>query len=202
MGIRAIGSCVARPSVLSLVLLALLSVGCPAPDPSSGLQVHTSPDQLLDYNQFTCVVQPTLIRHCSYSACHGNVNHALRIYSAGKLRLGVSNTTATRDGTLTAAEVEGNFESASGLLFAATAAQRTSGDVASIPLLGKPLAARFGGAEHHGVAVFPVYPAVAPEQDPEWRSLLAWVAGAKQPNPVDSDCAELFSELNLAPRKP
>ncbi len=193
-----------RSALILLCTLGLLGLvaGCPSLNSSSGLQVHTNPDDFLDYNQFACVVQPTLIRHCSYLACHGNANHALRIYSSGKLRLGEFDTTDTRDAPLTAAEVEGNFASASGLLYAATAEQRSAGDLSAIPLLGKPLAARFGGAEHHGVAVFPFAPAATPEQDPEWKSLVAWVAGAKQPNPVDADCAQLFSSLNLTPRAP
>jgi hypothetical protein len=66
-----------------------------------------------------------------------------------------------------------------------------------VPLLAKPLARRAGGAEHHGVGVFPVYPAQTLADDPEWNQLVAWVSGAFQPVPVDSDCATMFDNLGL-----
>jgi hypothetical protein len=164
----------------ALVLTVALVAGCPAPS-----TVATGP---LDYNQFVCAAQPVLIRRCSYLGCHGNANHALRLYSLGKLRIGDPTTRDARSNTLLSAdEVRLNFQSAVGL---------------QSLLLSKPLAARFGGAEHHGVAVFPVYPAAAPENDPEWNALSDWVAGKKQPSPVDSACADLFTAMNLPPEAP
>jgi hypothetical protein len=174
--------------------------GCPALDPKQGLATTGSPDAFLDYNQFVCTVEPVIIRRCSYLACHGNADHALRIYSAGKLRQSDDGTRNGRDGHLTDSEVELNFESVSGLLYAANADQRAQPDLQKIPLLGKPLKASFGGAEHHGVGIFPAYPAQTLEADAEWQALVAWVGGKKQPSPVDADCAQVFMFMGLNPR--
>jgi hypothetical protein len=181
------------------VALALVAAGCPANDPATGLAT-TPPDQLLDYTQFVCTVQPVLIRRCSYLACHGNADHALRVFSVGKLRLGDASTRALRDAPLTADEVERNFQSATGLVLPASAEARQAEDVSQVPLLLKPLASRFGGSEHHGLAIFPVYPATMPANDPEWQALVSWVGGAKQPSPPTQDCQNLLTALGLSPR--
>ena len=185
---------------LVIILVVATVAGCPSLDHTQGLQTTGSPDAFLDYNQFVCTVEPVLIRRCSYLACHGNADHALRLYSPGKLRQTDDGTREGRDARLTAAEVELNFESVSGLLYAASATERTQADVQHIPLLGKPLKASFGGAEHHGVGIFPVYPAQTLADDAEWQALVSWIGGAKQPNPVDSDCAQVFMFMGLAPR--
>jgi hypothetical protein len=180
---------------LGWIGLAVLA-GC-ATDPSQGLATTQPPDEFLDYNQFVCRVQPILIRRCSFLACHGNPDHALRVYSPGKLRIGDISTRALRDGSLTSDEVEYNFQSASGLIYLSSAAARSGPIVSQVPLLAKPLARRAGGAEHHGVGVFPVYPAQTLADDPEWGQLVGWVSGGFQPVPVDSDCAAMFSNLGL-----
>ena len=182
------------------VVVVTVSGGCPALDPKQGLATTGSPDAFLDYNQFVCAVEPVLIRRCSYLACHGNADHALRLYSPGKLRQVDPGTRNGRDGTLTDSEVELNFESASGLLYGASAEQRAQPDLQHLPLLGKPLKARFGGAEHHGVGIFPAYPAQTLDDDAEWQALVAWIGGTKQPNPVDADCAQVFMHMGLNPR--
>ena len=147
--------------VATLVALA----GCPAPDNSHGLVTTAPPAQLLDYNEFVCEVQPVLIRHCSFLGCHGNAEHALRVYSAGKLRLDEgAGTRAIRDAKLSADEVMRNFESATGTVYFAQPGDRQSPND-KVPILSKPARASVGGAEHHGVGIFPVYPA----QDPPAR---------------------------------
>jgi hypothetical protein len=191
--------------VRSLARIGLLfafvgAIGCPALDPSHGL-VTTPPDQLLDYNDFVCSVMPVLIKRCSYLACHGNEIHALRIYSPGKLRLGDPTTRLARDALLTADEVERNFESAAGFVLSATPAQRNPPDVQQVLLLGKPLKASAGGAEHHGVGIFPTYPNTDANADPEFQALLAWVAGAKlDANKLTDDCTRVLATLKLKPR--
>ena len=182
-----------------IVVLAAGLAGCPSTNPSEGLATTAPPDQVLDYNQFVCTVEPVLIRHCSYLACHGNADHALRIYSPGKLRLGNPTTRDARDAMLTAQEVERNFESASGIVYTNSVAERQAPSD-RVLLLEKPLSARAGGAEHHGVGIFPVYPAPDVDHDPEWKALVAWVGGAKQPSPVDADCAQTFMIMGLQPR--
>src|SRR5947207_3115571 len=97
---------------------------CPAKSSSSRpSRAPTSPDNFLDYNDYVCNVMPVLVKRCSYLACHGNGDHALRIYSPGKLRLVPAMTRMARDATLTADEVERNFESASGIVLATTPAE-------------------------------------------------------------------------------
>src|ERR1700733_14991828 len=96
--------------VAALLLTLVSGIGCPAPDPTTGLATKQLPDQVLDYNEFVCHVQPVLIKRCSYLACHGSASHALRIYSPGKLRIGDPQTRAARSGALTSDEVEANFE--------------------------------------------------------------------------------------------
>jgi hypothetical protein len=182
------------------LVVAIALPGCPALDPKQGLGTTGSPDAFLDYNAFVCTVEPVLIRRCSYLACHGNADHALRLYSPGKLRQVDPGTRNGRDGVLSDSEVELNFQSVSGLLYGATAAQRAQPDLQHVPLLGKPLKASFGGAEHHGVGIFPAYPAQTLADDAEWQALVAWIGGAKQPSPVDTACAQVFTLMGLQPR--
>ncbi|HZS40550.1 MAG TPA: hypothetical protein VFF06_27145 [Polyangia bacterium] len=189
-----------RAAALAAGLACLTLAGCPTPDPNGGLTTTQQPDQFLDYNQFVCTVEPVLIRRCSYLACHGNPDHALRVYSAGKLRLGDISTRAARDAALTADEVERNFQSASGVIYASSAQARQTPIPTQVPLLAKPLAARAGGSEHHGIGVFPVFPATSLDQDAEWQALVNWVGGAKQPTPVDADCMTVFTTMGLTPR--
>jgi hypothetical protein len=185
-----------RALALSLLLLA----GCPSPPASEGLNPANNPDSLLDYNQFVCTVMPVLIRRCSYLGCHGNPLHAFRVYSPGKLRLADDGTRNSRDGALTASEVELNFQSASGLVLTATPQERAAPDLQKVLLLGKPLKRSAGGGEHHGVGIFPVYPAKSTAEDLEFSALVQWVQGLAQPRPVDSACADVFNNLNLMPR--
>ena len=164
---------------------ALALTGCPALDPNRGLASTAPPAQLLDYNEFVCAVEPVLIRRCSYLGCHGNADHALRLYSPGKLRAAAAATRNERDARLSAAEVEANFASAVGTVYAANADERAAGDD-RVLLLAKPTAARAGGSEHHGVGIFPVPPAQTLDRDPE--------------SPPSADCAALFMTMGLAPK--
>jgi hypothetical protein len=192
-------------SVLAILLPAAVLVGgCPAPDPAGGLTTTSPPAQFLDYNQFVCTVQPVLVKRCSYLACHGNANHALRIYSPGKLRFGDSSTRIQRDAQLTQQEVDLNFQSAAGVVYNTSSSDRTT-PTQRVLLLEKPVKAIAGGSEHHGVGIFPTPDPKTGQprtlaQDDEWQPLSAWVAGAKQPSPVSADCAMTFSNLGLNPR--
>ncbi|MCU1281506.1 MAG: hypothetical protein JWM53_5052 [bacterium] len=180
-------------------VLVIALGGCPAPDNSHGLVTTAPPAQLLDYNEFVCEVQPVLIRHCSFLGCHGNAEHALRVYSPGKLRLDDSGATrAGRDAKLSATEVMRNFESATGTVYFAQPADRLSPND-KVPLLSKPARASVGGAEHHGVGIFPVYPAPDLEHDPEWAALSGWVGGKKATG-SETACADMFMKLGLKPQ--
>ncbi len=105
------------------------------------------PGAALSEDVFRCNVEPVLIRQCSYNACHGIANAALRVYSPGKLRA----TTATDiDGAiapLTDAEHHANFESAAGFAFGVDAVDDNF-------LLRKPLPSADGGYEHAGGAIW------------------------------------------------
>jgi hypothetical protein len=184
---------------LFLVATAVALAGCPAPDNSHGLVTTAPPAQLLDYNEFVCEVQPVLIRHCSFLGCHGNAEHALRVYSAGKLRLDEgAGTREIRDAKLSEVEVMRNFESATGTVYFAQPSDRQSPND-KVPILSKPARASVGGAEHHGVGIFPVYPAQDLSHDPEWIALSSWVAGKKATG-SEPACADMFMKLGLKPQ--
>jgi hypothetical protein len=78
--------------------------------------------------------------------------------------------------------------------------QRASVDLQAIPLLRKPLAARLGGDEHQGVAIFPVFPSADLASDQEFQKLVNWVGGAKETNPPSADCASFFTALGVSPQ--
>jgi hypothetical protein len=181
-----------------LVAAALALVGCPAPDNAHGLVTTAPPAQLLDYNEFVCEVQPVLVRRCSFLACHGNADHALRIYSPGKLRLVDTTDRATRDQKLSPDEITRNFESATGTVYTASPDERQTPDD-HVPLLLKPTRASFGGSEHHGVGVFPVYPAADLTHDAEYSALAAWVGGKKATG-SEPACATMFMQLGVSPK--
>lgn len=182
--------------LLALALAAFALGACPALDPADGLPA-TSPTQALDWAQFVCGAQPILVKRCSYLACHGDANHALRIYSPGKLRMAATDRGA-RDEPLTLAEVSANYRSAAGMVWPATGSGRPV-EATDIPLLRKPLDAAFGGGEHHGITVFPVPPRETTADDPEWRALSDWALGGKAPRPLPTACAEHFDALMLDP---
>ena len=68
-----------------------------------------------------------------------------------------------------------------------------------MPILVKPTRAAFGGSEHHGVGVFPVYGAMDLAHDPEYQALAAWVGGKKATG-TELACADMFMKLGLSPR--
>jgi hypothetical protein len=179
------------------IAFLLLLAGCPALDPSQGFDPNAQP---LDYNYFICDAQPVLIRRCSYFACHGNPQHAFRLYSPGKLRLTDDGTRNTRDSQLSSDEVQANYQSAMGLVLSSTPEQRALPDVQHVLLLGKPLARRAGGSEHHGVGIFPVFPAQNPADDPEWNALVQWVQGSAETKPLRMDCQNIFDTMGLQPQ--
>jgi len=177
-----------------LVLSLLLAAGCPSLKSSEGLQT-TPAEQLFDHDTFVCDAMPTLIRHCSYLGCHGNPNHAFRVYSPGKLRLGDVATRNQRDAVLTPEEADANFASATGVLLQGHPTAGAPVDINTAQLLLKPLKAKFGGGEHHGVGIFPFPPAQTLDDDAEWQALVKWVAGEKLESPPSADCAALQAAI-------
>ena len=107
-------------------------------------------------------------------------------------------SSAARDATLSKDEVMRNFESATGTVYAAQPSDRQSPDD-RVPILLKPTRASFGGSEHHGVGIFPAYPAQDLAHDAEYQALAAWVAG-KTATGKEQACADMFMKLGLTPQ--
>lgn len=124
----------------------------PVPDPAS----------TLDEQVFRCNVEPVLVRQCSYSACHGIADAALRVYSPGKLRATAPADLDAAIAPLTDAEHHANFESAAGFAFRATTADNNF-------LLRKPLPSQDGGYEHAGGAIW------AGTGDPQFVAIYDWL---------------------------
>jgi len=91
-----------------------------------------------------------------------------------------------------------NFESATGTTYDASPTDRQFPDD-RVPILVKPTRASFGGSEHHGVGIFPVYPAPDLSHDAEYAALAAWVGGKKATG-KEQACADMFMKLGLTPQ--
>lgn len=120
----------------------------------------------LDFNDFACKVQRPMVRRCSMLACHGQQDHALRIYSPGKLRRGTWASLNEREGHITLEEIQANYASARGLTFGAAS-------VDEVPLIRKVISPDLGGGEHVGGVIF------RSMADPDLVLLRNWVSGEK-----------------------
>ena len=161
-----------------IALVALLAAGaCEQADLRAPLALRA-----LDEPFFRCKVQPILARTCAFSACHGDERRFFRIYARNRLRK--ADTPTMLNGLLTAEEQQANFE------FARAVADPDDPD-ASL-LLAKPLdRSTSGGRFHQGAVIFAggdVFPAT---DDPDYRVLRAWIAGAV----MDRSCVEPGSDL-------
>src|SRR3954465_14065732 len=119
---------------------------------------------VLDETVFRCKAEPVLVTQCSYNACHGQPESALRVYALGKLRAVPPVDSATLAAPLTDAEHHANYLSAVGFA--------TYG-VAPVDnwLLRKPLPPGSGGYEHAGGAIY------AGTGDPGYVALFQWLNG-------------------------
>lgn len=127
----------------------------PATDPTTGLSA----------TGFECKVEPVLVAQCSYFACHGNANSALRVYSIGKLRETPPADATAADAALTASELHANYLSAAGF----SAFDQLP---ANNWLLRKPLPSIYGGYEHQGGAIY------SGPTDPQYTAITQWLTGA------------------------
>jgi hypothetical protein len=146
----------------SLVLGTVVLAGCA--DVTNG--PATDPSKTLDETVFDCNVQPILVRQCSYIACHGRADAALRVYSPGKLRATPPQDLDDLTAPLGSDEAHANFLSATG--FAATAS-----DPMQNYLLLKPLPSSAGGYEHAGGAIY-----AGGTSDPQYVAIRAWLSGS------------------------
>ncbi len=118
----------------------------------------------LDEASFKCAVEPTLIRDCSYAACHGNAGFPLRVYSIGKLRAGDMTTLSARTAPLTDAEHHANYLSARAFDYGGVAPENNL-------ILRKVLPVNDGGYEHKGGQIF------SGLDDPRAVKLQSWLSG-------------------------
>jgi hypothetical protein len=145
------------------LVAALCLAGCttvenaPAPAPTTGL----------DEAAFKAKVEPILVQHCSYNACHGNAGSALRVYAPGTLRLIAYPSIDEAMAVLTPEEEHANFVNAAG--FSATAPIVTDNW-----LLRKPLPSNAGGFEHKGGVVY-----FKGTDDPKYVAIYCWLTGGK-----------------------
>jgi hypothetical protein len=114
----------------------------------------------LDYDTFKARVEPIFLKHRAGHArcytCHAESNNAFHLV---RLTQGSS--------FWTEAQSRENFETVSGLV--------VPGDIAASRLLEHPLAPEAGGGSYHsGGRQF------ATKNDPDWKTIAAWVNGAKR----------------------
>jgi len=127
------------------------------------------PSKTLNETAFRCGAMPVLITQCSYSACHGKEDSALRVYSLGKLRNPPATDNISASAPLSDAEQHANFLSA--------AAFATYGVApADNWLLKKPLPAAAGGFEHAGGAIY------TGTGDANYAAIFKWLNGATSCN--------------------
>jgi hypothetical protein len=141
-------------------LCASCVVACSVDNPPA-----VDPTKSLDEAVFKCKVEPILARLCSYNACHGNAQSALRVYTPGKLRAAPPATLDDQLVALTDAEHHANFLSAAGLGFGITS-------VDDHVLLRKPLPSSDGGFEHKGGAIY-----AKGVNDPAYTTIRTWLEG-------------------------
>jgi hypothetical protein len=128
-------------------------------------EAAVDPSTTLNEPAFRCKVEPILVQQCSYYACHGMADSALRVYSVGKLRAMPPADSIAATLPLTEDEQHANFTSAAGFAaFAQPAADNW--------LLRKPLPANNGGYEHAGGAIY------ANTNDPNYVAIDSWLRGA------------------------
>jgi len=122
------------------------------------------PAKTLDETVFRCNVEPVLVRECSYGACHGMTQSALRIYSPGKLRAAPAANLDDAIKALTDSEHHANFLSSAGFAFGGVSPDTNF-------LVRKPLPSSDGGYEHLGGAIF------TGTSDPRYVAIHDWLAG-------------------------
>lgn len=134
----------------------------------------------LDEPYFRCRVQPVLTKSCSAFACHGDARRYFHLF--GRNRLRSAGTEEERNAFMRAEERAFNFD-------AARAMANAENPDKSLLLL-KPLGAVSGGY-FHGALDFGTSNVFINKDDPDYKTLAAWVGGAKE----DPACIEPGSDL-------
>jgi hypothetical protein len=128
------------------------------------------PLEALDEPYFRCRVQPILTKDCSMFACHGDGRRYLRLYARDRLRLGLAGEDQ-RNAMMTADERAANFDAARAFVDDKAPGQSL--------LVLKPLAQSAGGYFHRGETIYGQGNVFLTTKDPDYKTLLAWVGGAK-----------------------
>ena len=146
--------------IAAALLCAAPLVGCTV------VENAPAPDAIAQLSEpvFRCSVEPVLARDCSYVACHGNAETALRVYTPGKLRAQTPKNLDDATRPLTDAEHHGNYLSAVAFSFGGV----PPGDNW---LIRKTIAPADGGYEHLGGVIFPS------ADDPGSKAIRAWLSG-------------------------
>lgn len=139
-----------------------------------------APLPALDEPYFRCRVQPILTKSCGALACHGDAKRFFRVF--GRNRLRSEGTEEQRNAFMRAEERAFNFNSARAMVDA--------NDPDASLLLLKPLEQAAGGF-YHGATLYGMADVYPNRDDPDHKTLTAWVNGAKE----DPACIEPGSDL-------
>lgn len=134
----------------------------------------------LDEAYFRCRVQPVLTKSCGAFACHGDGRRYFRLF--GRNRLRSAGSEEERNAFMRAEERSFNFDSARAMVDAEHPDKSL--------LLLKPLDSKSGGY-YHGALDFGTSNVFINKDDPDYKTLEAWVGGAKE----DPACVEPGSDL-------
>jgi hypothetical protein len=158
------GACGVGLPERALLLCAALLFGC-----AGGLEDEARLPAL-DEPYFRCNVRPVLVKSCAALACHGDVLRYFRVFGRNRLRYALAES--DRNALLQPEEEVFDFDAARAYVDAA--------DPESSLLLLKPLDASRGGYYHGGAEVFRQGDVFLSRDDADYRTLLAWVKGAKE----------------------
>lgn len=149
-------------AALLLVLVAPFAGGClGTPEGSSQVPV-------LDEAVYEAEVQPILVARCGNPTCHGRPERPFSIYGPERYREDPARTFLQEP--LTDDEVAANYARACAFSLGIDAPTECL-------LLRKPLAVTAGGAGHVGGELW------ASPDDPEYRTVEAWLATARAADP-------------------
>lgn len=144
------------------MLVAAVLAGCiGTPEGSTSVPV-------LDYDAYVSDVQPIFVERCGNPTCHGRPERPFAVYAPERYRADPARTFL--DEPLSGDELLANYESA-------CAFSVHISDPTTCLLLSKPLAIDAGGAGHLGGDVW------LDREDPEYRTVEAWLATARWGTP-------------------
>lgn len=118
-------------------------------------------------------IEPVLIEHCAFVACHGSADRPFRVFALHRRRKG----SGSGAGRLTQEEHQANFDSARAF------ARDGQGNAL---LERKPLATSAGGYFHMGSEIFAGQDSFESTEHPGYQAIAAWARTALT---TEADCA-------------